>query len=232
MSEVGHRLLVMASSGGGGLDLVALRLAEDEMKASELALAADYVRQLRAALGMFEVYRQAGLGQSADAYIALRMGWSEWKGTRVLSEATVLADLPGAFELLLAGTLSIEQSRVVSAQLLKLEDEHCRLELWERVVKLLQANAEQGVVCPPARLTDTIKKWLIEADPADAVARRKQAENDADVTFYKRDDGLVDISLQGATAPNAQAALQLIDANAAPVGPDDERSAGSAGLTR
>jgi hypothetical protein len=216
----------MESSGGGGLDLVALRLAEDELRASELARAADHVRQLRAALGMFEVYRRAGLGQAADAYIALRMGWSEWQANRVLSEATVMADLPGAFELLLAGTMSIEQSRAASVQLLKLTDEHARLLLWERVAALLTGNAEQGVICPPARLTDTIKKWLIEADPADAVERRRQAEDQAEVLFRKRDDGLVDISLLGATAPNAQAALQLIDANAAPVGPQDERPVG------
>jgi hypothetical protein len=216
----------MESSGGGGLDLVALCLAEEELRASELARAADHVRQLRAALGMFEVYRRAGLGQSADAYLAVRMGWSEWQANRLLSEAVVMSDLPGAFELLLAGTMSIEQSRAASVQLLKLEDEHARLELWERVARLLVANAEQGVICPPARLTETIKRWLIEADPADAMDRRKQAENEADVLFRKRDDGLVNISLQGATAPNAQAALQLIDANATPVGPDDERPAG------
>jgi hypothetical protein len=215
----------MASSGGG-LDLVALRLAEEEMRASELARAADHVRQLRAALGMFEVYRRAGLGQSTDAYIAVRLGWSEWKAGRLLSEAVVMSDLPGAFELLLAGTMSIEQSRAAAVQLLTLTDEHARLELWERIAALLVANAEQGVICPPARLTDTIKTWLIEADPADAVDRRRQAENSAEVLFRKRDDGLVDISLLGATAPNAQAALQLIDANAAPVGPEDERPVG------
>jgi hypothetical protein len=139
----------MESSGGGGLDLVALRLAENELRASELARAADHVRQLRAALGMFEVYRRVGLGQAADAYIALRMGWSEWQANRVLSEATVMADLPGAFELLLAGTMSIEQSRAASVQLLKLTDEHARLLLWERIAALLVANAEQGVICPP-----------------------------------------------------------------------------------
>jgi hypothetical protein len=216
----------MSSSGDGGLDLVALCLAEDEMRASELVRAAAHVRQLRAALGMLEVYRRAGLAQSADAYLAIRMGWSEWQANRLLSEAVVMADLPGAFELLLAGTMSIEQSRAASTQLLKLTDEHARLELWERIASLLQANAEQGVICPPARLTDTIKRWLIEADPADAVDRRRQAEDEAEVVFRKRHDGLVNISLLGATAPNAQAALQLIDANATPVGPDDERSAG------
>jgi hypothetical protein len=226
MSVVASRFLGMTGSGGGGLDLVALRLAEDELRASELARAADHVRQLRAALGMFEVYRPAGLGQAADAYIALRLGWSEWQANRLLSEATVMSDLPGALELLLAGTMSIEQSRTASVQLLKLTDEHARLQLWERIAALLTANAEQGVICPPARLTDTIKTWLIETDPADAVDRRRQAEKQAEVLFRKRDDGLVDISLLGATAPNAQAALQLIDANAAPVGPQDERPVG------
>jgi hypothetical protein len=225
MSVAAPIVLVMASSGEG-LDLVALALAEDELRASELARAADHVRQLRAVLGMFDVYRRAGLGQSADAYIALRLGWSEWQASRMLSEATVMADLPGAFDLLLAGTMSIEQSRAAAMQLAKLDDDVARLELWERVAQMLTGNAEQGVVCPPARLSDAIKRWLIEDSPADAVARRKQAEDEADVLFRKRDDGLVDISLLGATAPNAQAALQLIHANSAPVGPEDERSAG------
>jgi hypothetical protein len=134
----------MKSSGGGGLDLVALRLAEQEMRASELARAADHVRQLRAALGMLAVYRRAGLGQHADAYLAIRMGWSEWQANRLLSEAVVMSDLPGAFELLLDLTMSIEQSRAAATQLGKLEDEHARLELWERIAALLRTNPSRA----------------------------------------------------------------------------------------
>ena len=78
----------------------------------------------------------------------------------------------------------------------------------------------------PARLRERLSGWVIEADPAAAVERRRAAAADGDVDYRRRDDGLVDLAAYGLTGPDAHACLARIRACAAPVGLGDDRPAG------
>lgn len=182
-----------------------------------------HARVLRAALALDVQYSAAGMPLSAQPQAALHLRCSEFRAGKLISEAHALAELPEAFEALEWGLLTPEQSAVVVTQLGKLPAE-ARPALWERLLTQLRADAAQGVVRPPARLTELLARWVIEADPQDAVERRKQAEEGRQVDYRKREDGLVDVFLIGMRAPDAQAVLQRIRAQSEPMGMFDLRT--------
>jgi hypothetical protein len=204
----------------GAVDAVEARLAD-----REAARHAAHADGLRDALELNLLYEQAGLGLGVPAQLALVWRCSETRATTLLRAALVLVELPGAFELLDAAVMTVEQSGAVARGLEPLEPA-VRDAVWPRVAARLAADAEQGVQRPPARLTELIRTWAVQVDPAAAEKRRKQAQRQADVLFDRRDDGLVDVLLRGVTAPDAEACLSRITAGAAPFGVDDDRTAG------
>lgn len=209
----------------GVADVGASGAVESRLEQRELARHADHAEQLRDALELDRLHHRAGLELATAAQLALVLRCSETRASRLLNAAQVLVGLPGAFASLDAAVLTVEQSWVV-VELLGVLDEPMRLAVWERVLARLQADAERGVQRPPARLSELLRRWVLEADPASAQDRRRRAEEHADVTHRQRDDGLVDVFATGLTAPNAAACLGRIHERSAPFGASDDRTAG------
>jgi hypothetical protein len=204
----------------GAVDAVEGRLAE-----REAARHAAHADALRDALELARLYEAAGMDVCVPAQLALVWRCSETRATTLLLAASLLTELPGALELLDAAVLTVEQSAQVARGLQVLEPA-VRDAVWARVAAELQADAEQGVQRPPARLAEQVRRWAVEVHPASAVERRRRAESDGDVLFQRRDDGLFDVLLKGLTAPDAEGCLGRISAAAAPFGSDDDRPAG------
>jgi hypothetical protein len=203
------------------LDVGALSAVEVELDQAEQERHALHAGQLRRALRLQALYSAAGMGMGSVAQLALVLRCSEFRAGQLLGDALTLTALPGAIEALESGLWTVEQSRVF----VKVTDalsEPARLAVWDRLCPRLQRDLEQGVVCPPGRLEELLRGWVIAADPADAVARRRQAEAAGAVDYRRREDGLADIFALGLTGPVAQACLQRIRERAA--GPDDGRS--------
>lgn len=181
----------MAGSGRsdrGGFDLAALNAADVALDASEPRRGTAHVAQLKAVLAVHQVHRRAGLELTTVPYVASRLRCSEHRASELLTDAVLLADLPGAFALLETGVLTVEQSRALCRVLVDLDDV-TQLELWERTARQLQDDLEQGVVRPPARLTTLLRTWVIELDAAAAEQRRKQAEAEGRVEYRRRPTG-------------------------------------------
>jgi hypothetical protein len=208
------------------LDTAEVEALQARLESRELARHADHAAQLTDALALDAAYRAVGMGLQTTAELALLWRCSEdYAGWR-LREAEILQRL-GALSLMRTGMLTIGQGRVVVDILGPVEDEHLALSVWLRLERRLEQDDRIGAVLPPARTAELLRRWLLEADPAGAVERRKQAETDsADVDLWKREDGLVDIAIRAVTGPNAQAVGQRIRENAEPIGPGDDRSVG------
>lgn len=216
-------VLVMAADPTR-LDLVALDAAESELSASEDGRGAHHARQLRAALRVHALYDQAGLELSALPQVAMLMRSSEHRARQLLDDAMVLAALPGALDAVARGVLGVEQSRVVVTQLSQLAMP-ARLPLWERALARVEADAATGATRTPARLTDLLRRWVVQADPEATQERRREAEQRRTLDYRRQDNGLTDLWALGIRGPDAQAILSRIDARSAPVGVDDERTA-------
>jgi hypothetical protein len=230
LSVVAARFVVMAN-GQAVLAPTVLDTAEVERLHADLELGeADrhiqHALQLDRALRLDRVYRDAGLGLQTTAELGLLWRCSEERASARLHEAKLL-DRLGALGVMRTGLLTLEQGRVVVDVLGPVEDADLALRVWLRLELRLEQDARIGAVLPPARTAELLRRWLLEADPAGAVERRKQAETDsADVDLWKRDDGLVDIAIRAVTGPNAQACAQRIHEHAEPIGPGDLRPAG------
>jgi hypothetical protein len=205
-------------------DVARLSALEDRLERSEAARGAAHAAQLQDVLQLHAVHTAAGLGLSTASQVALLLRCSESRAGRLLSDALGLAGLPGAFDVLSSGLLSVEQASVVVAQLAPLSPPD-RLQVWQRLLARLEADREQGAVLPAPRLADLLRRWAVEVDAQAAAQRRREAQQRARVGYRKGDDGLVDLFLEGISGPLAQACLLRIRALSAPVGVDDERSA-------
>ncbi len=97
--------------------------------------------------------------------------------------------------------------------------------MWRRLQERLIAEADAGSVLPPARLAELLRRWVIAADPDDAVARRRKAEKGRTVDYRLRPDGLGDLFGSGFRAPDLHAILSRIAARSAPWGAGDDRTA-------
>jgi len=228
---VGPRVRVMAvgqQALGRALDVGRIRVLEDRLGVRETERPAAHGPLLRDVLALHDLYSREGFGVSTVSQVALVLRCSEFRAGELLGTAVVLADLPGGFEALECGLLGVEQSAVVARQLQPL-DGPARLQVWSRLQERLLADDTTGVQRTPARLRELLSGWVIEADPAAAVERRRAATQDGDVDYRRRDDGLVDLAAYGLTGPDAHACLARIRASAAPVGLGDDRpaSAGS-----
>ncbi len=100
-----------------------------------------------------------------------------------------------------------------------------RQDVWVRLQQRLIDAADARAVLPPARLAELLARWVRETDPADAVERRRRAEEERRVSYRRREDGLGDLFAFGFTGPDLQAVLSRIRARAYPVGPEDDRTA-------
>src|SRR5688572_33289002 len=121
--------------------------AEVEARIAQRAVSAGaaHAALLRDVLELDGIHRAAGMGLMTAAQVALNLRCSEWKAHRLLLEACGLAELPGALEALETGVLQVEQCLTVVRQLADLTPGQ-RLELWQRLLVRLQADAERGAV--------------------------------------------------------------------------------------
>ncbi len=210
---------------GRALDVARIGVLEDRLGVRETERRAAHGPLLRDVLALHDLYSREGFGVSTVPQVALVLQCSEFRAGELLGTGAVLADLPGGLEALECGLLGVEQSAVVARQLQPL-DGPARLAVWSRVQERLLADDTTGVQRTPARLRELLSGWVIEADPAAAVKRRRASAADGDVDYRRRDDGLVDLAAYGLTGPDAHACLARIRACAAPVGLGDDRPAG------
>jgi hypothetical protein len=208
----------------GTLEVGALTAVETRLEARLVSRGKAHAADLRDALELHRVYDAAGMGLSTVAHLALVLRCSELRAGELLADARVLLRLPGAFEAIAVGLLTVEGSQVLTAQLAPLDD-LVRLQVWERLHAQLLRDAECGAFQPPARLRELLRRLVVRADPDGAAQRRREAADAGGVDYRRREDSLVDIYALGLTAPNAQACLSRIAAAAASLGLDDPRTA-------
>ena len=150
---------------------------------------------------------------------------SEQAAQTLLAEAQLLASLPGGLEALECGLLTVGQSAAFLRAVRDLPAA-VQLRVWEQLQAQLLSAAQEGVVLPPARLAALLARWVVQADPAGAQDRRRQAEAAGDVSYRRREDGLGDLFATAVPAPLLQAVLCRVRALAQPFGSQDDRSAG------
>ena len=206
------------------LDVGALTAVEERLEQRRLARGAAHVADLRDALELHRLYVDVGMRLTTVSHLALVLRCSEMRAGELLADAQLLVSLPGAFDALAAGVLSVDDSRVLAAQLAPLSED-AQQAVWQRLHARLLLDAALGVVRPPARLREDVRRLVIRIDPRGAEQRRRAAADGRGVDYRRRDDGLVDLFAVGLSAPNAQACLSRINAAAAPLGPADPRTA-------
>jgi len=205
-------------------DAAVLDALADQLAVQELDRGAAHVGQLRTVLQLHAVGAAAGMGIGTIPHAALALGCSEARAGALLTDGLLLGELPGGLEALECGLLSVEQSLTVVARLSPLPLPARQL-VWARLQQRLIDAADAGAVLPPARLAELLARWVREADAADAVERRRRAEQDRQVSYRQGADGLYDLFAAGFTGPDLQAVLSRIRNRSAPVGPHDERTA-------
>ncbi|TAL21041.1 MAG: hypothetical protein EPN99_08365, partial [Frankiales bacterium] len=181
-------------------DVAALDAAMLRLECSEADRGAGHVRQLRAALALQAVLVGSGMELAVVPQLALALSASEARAGQLLGEAEALVVLPGAVEAVEAGLLTVEQSRTVVEQLrvLPLPD---RVAVWRRLQARL-VGAADGLVLPPARLAELLRRWVIAQDRQAAERRRREAQQDRRVEFRARADGLHDLLAAGLSGPD------------------------------
>lgn len=204
--------------------LARMRAAELRLECDELDRGALHVRTLRNVLELNALLTSDGSGLAAVSEIALSLSASEARAAKLLTEALGLAELPGAFEAVEAGLLTVEQSATVVTQLAVL-DLPGRVAVWQRLKNRLIADDDAGIVTPPARLAERLRKWVIDHDREAAAQRRRKAENGRRVEYRKREDGLWDLFAFGFRGSELQAILQRVQKLSAPFGSEDDRTA-------
>lgn len=95
------------------LDVGALDVLESRLAASEAVRCAAHAVVLRDALELVRLYDAAGMWDAGPAQLALLLRCSETRAVSLLTTARVLAELPGAFELLETAVLTVEQAAAV-----------------------------------------------------------------------------------------------------------------------
>ncbi|TAL20422.1 MAG: hypothetical protein EPN99_09235, partial [Frankiales bacterium] len=204
-------------------DLAALDAAMLRLEVRELTRGAEHGALLREALALQAVLVGSGMDLAAVPQLALALSCSEARAGQLLAEAEALVVLPGALEAVEAGLLTVEQSRTVIDQLkvLPLPD---RVAVWKRLQARL-IDAADGLVLPPARLAELLRRWVIAQDRQAAERRRRQAQQDRRLEFRARADGLHDLLALGMTGPDRVAIGARIAARSLPWGSQDDRTA-------
>lgn len=208
------------------LDVAVLTVLEGRVEVLALDRCAAHGARLRTVLELHAVFTRAGVREATTATVALLEQSSEHAAGTLLDQALLLSGLPGGLEAVECGLLSEQQAVAVTRKLLPASPE-VQLVVWQRLQSQLLAAFEQGVVLPPGRLGELVGGWVISADAAAAEARRRAASKDGAVSYRRRDDGLVDITVFGLSGPDAQAVLSRIRDRSRPWGGDDDRSDGA-----
>jgi hypothetical protein len=175
----------------------ALQAAEERLVRAPVAVGRVHAQLLRDVLEVAGCYAREGQSLSVGPQIGLLLRCSGAKADRLLTEASVLAELPGGFGALEDGLLTVEQSAVTARELGRVPDEATRLVVWRRLLLRLAADAASGAVLPPPRLRELLRRWVLELAPTDAAEVREQAEAERRVEYRRREDGLTDIFLFG-----------------------------------
>lgn len=208
----------------GSWDVADVRAIENRLERRGADAGRVHAATLRDVLALHDQHLRAGMSLMTEPLVARLLRVSPWRATRLLTEAAGLAGLPQAFEALEWGLLHPDQCSTVVSHLAPLTEPQ-RLELWQRLLGRLGADACAGAVLPPARLGELLTRWVLAIAPQDAVDRRKDAEQDRKAVYRKREDGLADLFLIGMRPTDAQAVLQRVRDASAPVGLWDERTA-------
>lgn len=197
---------------------------ERALECDELDRGALHARMLRHVLELNALYATSRMPNEAPAQIALSMTASEARAHRLLSEALALAELPGALDALEAGLLTVEQSQTVVTQLAVLELPG-RATVWRQLQQQLISDADRGIVRPPARLAERLRRWVVAYDKVAAEQRRRGAEQSRRIAYRKQATGLADLLAFGFRPAELQTILQRIDALSAAFGSEDDRTA-------
>lgn len=204
----------------GELDRVFGRIEERERRRS-----VEHAAQLTDLITLDRITRDAGMELMTVAHIAFALNSSERRAESLLADAIFLDGL-GALAVMAEGLLTIEQAAVV-IDLLRPVDDELTTVLWHKLAERLAEDRILGVVRPPSRLRELLRRWVIAADPEGYEQRRRTSvQAEADVQCWQRDDGLVDLVGRALSAADAQACMDRIEQLAQPTGPDDTRSAG------
>ena len=204
-------------------DLAALDAAMLRLEVRELTRGAEHAALLREVLELQAVLVGTGMELAVVPQLALALSCSEARAGQLLAEAQALIVLPGALEAVEAGLLTVEQSRTVIEQL-KVLPLAGRVAVWRRLQARL-IGAADGLVQPPARLADLLRRWVIAQDRAAAEQRRRQAQQDRRLEFRARADGLHDLFALAMSGPDRLAIGARIAARSMPWGSQDDRTA-------
>ena len=145
------------------LDVGAVDAVESRLEQHEVLRSAAHAALLRDVLELHRLLTAGGCALATVAQVALLTRSSEFRAGALLADAQLLAALPGALAALDCGLLTVEQARIVCAQLGPL-DEPIQLAVWQRLQTALITDDEGGVVRTPARLRALLTGWVIQAD--------------------------------------------------------------------
>ena len=203
-----------------GDSLSGITVAVDVLEQLERDKRALHARTLVAVVEVHAAHCAADLALVTTAQIALSLDCSERRAHSLLREAQVMAQLPDALASLASGLLGVEQSALF-VRLTNVLDDDLREGVWERLLASLSHTGG------PARLAETLSRWIVSADPAGAAARRKQADrHHTDVQTHRREDGLTDLFALGISPSNAASCLERIAMASTPWGGADDRPVG------
>lgn len=205
--------------------LAELDAVETALELAELQRRAGHGQLLRRVCRLHTVMIAGGDALGCAPQLALLRGCSEVVAAGLLDSALLLALLPGGLEALDCGLLGVEAAGLLTRSLRDVPAD-AALTVWRRVQQRLIVADARHELLPPGRLRTLVDGWIIQADPQWAVEQVEQARAGAQVGYRRRDDGLVDLYLEGLTAPNAQAVLSRIRARSQPWGAGDDRPAG------
>ena len=207
------------------LDVGALNAVESRLEVQGVAVCQAHAVLLREVLELHRVLAAAGAGLSTVPQTALLLQVSEQAARTLLAEAQLLAALPGGVEAVECGLLTVAQSAALLRAVRDLSPA-VQQQVWGQLQARLLSAAQDGVVLPPARLAQSLARWVVQADPVGAQERRRRAEAHGEVSYRRRDDGLGDLFATAIPTPLLQAVLCRIRAAAGPVGSHDDRTAG------
>ena len=207
------------------LDVGALNAVESRLEVQGVAVCQAHAVLLREVLELHRVLAAAGAGLSTVPQTALLLQVSEQAAQTLLAEAQLLAALPGGVEAVECGLLTVAQSAALLRAVRDLSPA-VQQQVWGQLQARLLSAAQDGVVLPPARLAQSLARWVVQADPVGAQERRRRAEAHGEVSYRRRDDGLGDLFATAIPTPLLQAVLCRIRAAAGPVGSHDDRTAG------
>jgi hypothetical protein len=166
-----------------------------------------------------------GFELSTVPELALLTTSSEARAQSLLEQAITFEALPGGFDVLEDGRLTVEQAAVVGRGLVALAVTDAEL-VWSVLMERLDTARARGTVYPPRRLEELLRRLIAELLPEELTEQKHAAGADAEVTFTDLGSGSYDLYARGIDPVNAAAAQANLARRSQPAGGWDERSAG------